>query len=85
MVRSIGADHVIDYTQEDFTEGRPRYDFILDNVRQPLAVATRGARSPRRARWSPNGGETGDRWLAGGDARSGRTLLSLFVGQSSAR
>ena len=32
MVRSIGADHVIDYTREDFTQGRQRYDLILDNV-----------------------------------------------------
>jgi NADPH:quinone reductase-like Zn-dependent oxidoreductase len=32
MVRSIGADHVIDYTQQDFTTGEPRYDLILDNV-----------------------------------------------------
>ena len=31
-VRSIGADHVIDYTKEDFTRGEPRYDLILDNV-----------------------------------------------------
>jgi len=32
MVRSIGADHVIDYTRENFTEGQERYDLILDNV-----------------------------------------------------
>jgi NADPH:quinone reductase-like Zn-dependent oxidoreductase len=32
MVRSIGADHVIDYTQEDFTQNEQRYDLILDNV-----------------------------------------------------
>ncbi len=32
LVRSIGADHVIDYTREDFTQGEPRYDLILDNV-----------------------------------------------------
>jgi NADPH:quinone reductase-like Zn-dependent oxidoreductase len=32
MVRSIGADHVIDYTQEDFTRGSQRYDVILDGV-----------------------------------------------------
>src|SRR5215211_4324958 len=30
MVRSIGADHVIDYTREDFAEGNQRYDVILD-------------------------------------------------------
>jgi NADPH:quinone reductase-like Zn-dependent oxidoreductase len=32
LVRSIGAAHVIDYTTEDFTDGRARYDVILDNV-----------------------------------------------------
>ena len=45
LVRSIGADHVIDYTQDDFTKGGQQYDFILDNVAQPLA-----GRAPARAR-----------------------------------
>jgi len=37
MVRSIGADHVIDYTTEDFTAGDQRYDLILDTVgKSPL-------------------------------------------------
>ncbi len=48
LVRSIGADHVVDYTREDFTEGAERYDLILDNV------ATHSALDYRRV-LEPNG------------------------------
>jgi NADPH:quinone reductase-like Zn-dependent oxidoreductase len=42
MVRSIGADHVIDYTKQDFTQGAQRYDLILDTVgNHPLLEARR--------------------------------------------
>ena len=38
LVRSIGAAHVVDYTKDDFTDGRVRYDVIQDNVgNQPLS------------------------------------------------
>ena len=46
LVRSIGADHVIDYTREDFTRSATRYDFILDNVGNHSMAKTRRALSP---------------------------------------
>ena len=48
MVRSIGADHVIDYTQADFTKNGQRYDLIFD------AVGNRSVSDYKRA-LSPNG------------------------------
>ncbi|MFZ1361977.1 MAG: NAD(P)-dependent alcohol dehydrogenase [Candidatus Nanopelagicales bacterium] len=61
LVRSIGADHVVDYTKTDFTLTKERYDVILDNVEaQPLA-ATRRALTPTGI-LIPNNGR-GGRWL----------------------
>jgi NADPH:quinone reductase-like Zn-dependent oxidoreductase len=40
LVRSLGADHVIDYTKENFTRGERRYDVILDNVMNHRPSAT---------------------------------------------
>jgi NADPH:quinone reductase-like Zn-dependent oxidoreductase len=81
MVRSIGADHVIDYTQEDYTQGGQRFDLIFE---------TAGSHSPseiRRALTSKgtlvligHGGSEG-RWI-GPFARLIRALvLSRFVSQ----
>jgi NADPH:quinone reductase-like Zn-dependent oxidoreductase len=55
MVRSIGADHVIDYAREDFTRGAQRYDFILDNVGNHSLSDTRRALTPS-GKLQPNGG-----------------------------
>ena len=46
MVRSLGADRVIDYTREDFTAGADRYDLILDNVENRPLSAVRRALTP---------------------------------------
>jgi NADPH:quinone reductase-like Zn-dependent oxidoreductase len=47
MLRSIGADHVIDYTQEDFTKNGQRYDLILDVVASRSIFDTKRALSPK--------------------------------------
>src|SRR5664280_257449 len=63
MVRSIGADLVIDYTQKDFTQDGLRYDFILDNVANHSLSDLRGALTPTGT-LVPNGGGFDNRWFA---------------------
>jgi len=46
MVRSIGANHVIDYTRENFTESKKRYDLIIDNVGNHSLLKYRDALKP---------------------------------------
>jgi NADPH:quinone reductase-like Zn-dependent oxidoreductase len=71
LVRSIGADHVIDYTREDFTKGTERYDVILDNVGNHSMAATRRALTPLGTLISNGGGHA--------DGKLGRTLRTLLV------
>ena len=47
LVRSLGADHVIDYTQEDFTDSTQRYDVVLDNVMNHAPSATARMLAPK--------------------------------------
>ncbi len=59
LVRAIGADHVIDYTKEDFRKGGPRYDLILDNVGDHSMSATRRALTADGKLLSNGGGHAG--------------------------
>lgn len=82
LVRSIGADHVIDYTREEFTQSGKRYDVILDTAgRRPLSTL-RQALAPKGTLVIV-GGEGGGRILGGFDRQIFRApLVSLFAGQA---
>jgi len=58
LVRSIGADHVIDYTQIDFTQSGQKYDLILDQVANHSLAACRRALTPQGIH-IPNSGNSG--------------------------
>jgi NADPH:quinone reductase-like Zn-dependent oxidoreductase len=80
LVRALGADHVIDYSGEDFADGQHRYDVILDTGGNRRLSHIRRALTPR-GRLVIVGGETDGRWLGGTDRQLRARLLSLFVGQ----
>jgi NADPH:quinone reductase-like Zn-dependent oxidoreductase len=65
LARSIGADHVIDYTRENFTQNGQRYDFILDNVSNHSLSDLRRALTPA-GMLVPNGGRFDKTWMASG-------------------
>jgi NADPH:quinone reductase-like Zn-dependent oxidoreductase len=71
MVRSLGADHVIDYTRDDFTAGDQVYDLILDNVGNQSMARDRRAHAPTGTLISNGGGHA--------DGKFGRTLRAMFA------
>ncbi len=82
MVRSLGADQVIDYTKEDFTKGAQRYDLILDNVANHSLLECRRALKPKGTYVLIGGGGTNDQGLIGPLANPIKAmLLSPFVSQ----
>jgi NADPH:quinone reductase-like Zn-dependent oxidoreductase len=80
LVRALGADHVIDYTREDFADGQHRYDVILDIGGNRRLSHLRRALTPKGTLVIV-GGETEGRWLGGSDRQLRAQLLSVFVSQ----
>jgi NADPH:quinone reductase-like Zn-dependent oxidoreductase len=80
LVQRLGADHVVDYTREDFADGNGRYDLILDIGGNSSLSRLRRALQPAGTLVIVGGEEGGK--LAGGFSRTLRApLLSLFVSQ----
>ena len=81
LVRSIGADDVIDYTRQDFADGSRRWDVVIDTAgRRPLSMLRRAITA--KGTLVIVGGDGGGRWTGGffrGLLRA--PLVSLLVGQ----
>lgn len=79
LVAAVGADHVIDYTRQDFADGRRRYDAIIDIAGSRPVSHLRRALTPAGTLVITGG--TGGPWLDGLDRNLGALLLSPLVRQ----
>ena len=84
LLRSLGADHVVDYTKVDFTESGERYDFILDNVSNRSLSELRHTLTPT-GMLIPNGGNFGNRWFSSAGRLVRAAVLFRFGGQRLGR
>jgi NADPH:quinone reductase-like Zn-dependent oxidoreductase len=80
LVRSLGADHVVDYTKQGISDAGERYDVILDIGGNTPLARLRQALDPAGTLVIV-GGEGGGRWFGGIDRQLRATILSMFVGQ----
>ncbi|HEY9410134.1 MAG TPA: NAD(P)-dependent alcohol dehydrogenase [Jiangellaceae bacterium] len=80
LVQSLGADHVVDYTRDDFAAGNQRYDVIIDIGGNSTLSRLRRALTPKGT-LVITGGETDGRWIGGYDRQLRAVLLSPFVSQ----
>jgi NADPH:quinone reductase-like Zn-dependent oxidoreductase len=80
MVRSIGADHVIDYTKDDFTRGSERYDLIIDNVGNHSSSEIRRVLKPNGSVVTV-GGPSDNAWLGPLAGLVSDMIVSRFVSQ----
>ena len=80
LIRSIGADRVIDYTREDFADTGQRYDLIVD-IGGNSAVSRLRRALTRQGTLVIVGGEGGGRWTGGLQRQLGALAISPFVPQ----
>lgn len=78
LVRTLGADHIVDHTRDAITG---RYDVVVDNGGHRSLTVLRRLLTPR-GRLVLVGSETGGRWLGGLDRSLRAMLISPFVGQT---
>ncbi len=82
LVKSLGADHVIDYTKEDFTKGAERYDVILDNVGNHSLSECRAVLTPNGKYVLIGGGGADEQGFLGGLGKAlWAMVFSKFVNQ----
>src|SRR6266403_411991 len=82
LVQSLGADHVIDYTKEDFAKGSERYDVILDNVPNHTLSECRRVLNPNGKYVMIGGGGPNDnRWIGPFGRVIHTLILSPFINQ----
>jgi NADPH:quinone reductase-like Zn-dependent oxidoreductase len=80
LVRSLGADDIVDYTREDVTDGRRHWDLILDTAGHRSLSRLRRALTPKGTLVIV-GSEVRGRWLGGFDRNLRAVALSRLVGQ----
>ncbi len=81
LVRSLGADEVIDYTRENFADGNHHYDVILDIAGNTELSALRRVLTPKGTLVLV-GGEEGGAWFGGIGRNVRAVMLSPFIGQN---
>lgn len=85
LVRSLGADKVVDYTKDDFTKGTERYDIVLDNVGNHSLSEVRGVLTPKGIHVLIGGGGPDDNpWIGPFGSIVGAKIMSPFVDQEFA-
>jgi NADPH:quinone reductase-like Zn-dependent oxidoreductase len=82
LVRSLGADHVIDYTQQDFTQGGSQFDVVMDNVANRGILEVRRVLSPKgKLILIGGGGPDANPWYGALKAPVKALFVSWFVDQ----